>query len=173
MLVLRPLKQRKSIRRLIQRVSIASRVFEQLANQLKAKLPLIDADIAYNCLVSVPIYTSPALDLVNSLRAWIELQSHLDILKNVPQGYLYESIDLREELDKVYDRVENGHYYSEYDFQVDISSIFIRGRDAHFAFSGDLQTRFKFRRSFGLVSISQDGEAIPDIYVFGITSPCM
>lgn len=119
----------------------------------------------------MPIYTDPALALILSLLGWVELQSHLDILKSIPQGYLYDSVDLRKELSNIFNRVENGQYYSEYDFQIDVESLFIRAREGHFYFAGELQSIFSFARPLGLVSVSQDGKTIPEVYVTGKTSP--
>ncbi|KAK5048530.1 hypothetical protein LTR84_005620 [Exophiala bonariae] len=125
----------------------------------------IDPEVAYLCLTSVPTYTEPALALIRSLLGWIELQSHLDILRSVPQGYLYETVDLRKELNNIYNRVKNGQYYSEYDLQIDIEALFLRAREGHFKFKGELRGIFTFTRPLGLVSVSQDGRAIPEIYV--------
>lgn len=59
----------------------------------------------------------------------------------------------------------------EYDFQTDIKALTTRARDGHFSFSGDATQLFFFERKATVVSISSDGLALPQIYVFGELTP--
>lgn len=55
----------------------------------------------------------------------------------------------------------------EYDFQMDIRALITRARDGHFVFNGDATQIFFFERQISLVSISSDGFALPQVYIFG------
>ncbi|EXJ74024.1 uncharacterized protein A1O5_02318 [Cladophialophora psammophila CBS 110553] len=121
----------------------------------------IPAELAYNCMRSVPNYQEPALRLLNSLRTYLEFQSNKEYLLNPPQGYLFPSLDLDGEFDTIQKKVEAGAYESEYDMQVDIFALLTAARDGHLSWNGDLMGAFMFRRGAALAAVSSDGEEIP------------
>ena len=138
-----------------------------LAAEPSAKAVVIPADLAYNCMRSVPNYQAPAISLLNSLRTYIEFQSSIEYLQNPPSGYLLPAVDLITEFDDIQKRVENGTYESEYDFQVDVVSMFNSAHDGHFSWNGDLIGAFTFVRlaGNGLAAVSSDGQDVPQVYV--------
>lgn len=138
-----------------------------LAVETDATNILIPAELAYDCLRSVPNYQDPAISLINSLRTYLEFQSSKEYLRNPPSGYLLPSVDIDTELDGIQKKVENGTYASEYDMQVDIVALLTSAHDGHLAWLGDLFYSFPFARlaAGDLVAISTDGIETPQIYL--------
>ncbi|RVX69845.1 hypothetical protein B0A52_05679 [Exophiala mesophila] len=129
---------------------------------------VIDAELAYDCLHSIPNYQEPALRLLNSLRTYLEFHSSKDILKSPPNGYLFPDVDLDYGFDLIRQNVEAAQYQSEYEFQLDITTLLLSARDGHLTWKGDLIGVFTFVRSTvgaGLVSISSDGQETPQVYM--------
>lgn len=145
------------------RAASASSVF--VAANPDVTPPVIRADLAYECLKSIPNYQEPAILLLNSLRPYFEFQSTKDYLPDPPSGYLYPAVDLDAGLDAVQKKVEEGEYESEYDMQVDIGLLIGSVRDGHFSWAGDVLGAFTFFRSHALVAVSSDGEQVPQIYL--------
>lgn len=126
---------------------------------------VIDADIAYACLNSVPNFQEPAIRLLNSLRTYLEFQSTKDILKDPPSGYLFPALDIDYALDSIQEKVLAAEYESEYHFQTDLDSLFRSAKDGHFYCSLDLLGAITFvRAAADLVAISSDGVETPEIY---------
>jgi hypothetical protein len=132
---------------------------------------VIPAELAYNCLKSVPNYQDHARSLLNSLRTYLEFQSSKEYLRNPPAGYLLPPVDIDTELDNIQQKVEAGAYGSEYDFQVDIVALLLSTHDGHLSWAGDVYSAFSFIRLAGgvggLYAVSADGVDLPLIYVSG------
>ena len=124
----------------------------------------IEAEIAHECLRSVPNYQDAALRLLNSLRAYLEFQSTKEILKTPPKGWLFPPVDLDYGMDAIQEKVEAEEYESEYAFQLDIVTLLGSARDGHLAWNGDLMSAFSFRRRANVAAISSDGVQLPQIY---------
>jgi hypothetical protein len=129
---------------------------------------VLSPEVAYSCLRSVPLYKEPALELLRSLRGFLQIHSTLDYLATPPPGYLFPAIDLAGTLDSIYSKVENDEYSNEYDLQIDLFLLSRLGKDDHFTFTGDLLSLFSFTRNMDyLISLSEDGIEIPAIYMYG------
>lgn len=131
--------------------------------------PIIPAELAYNCLQSVPNEQAPALQLLQGMAPFIEFQSTLAYLKNPPPGYLFPPVDVAEGLAEIAANVAEGAYMSEYDFQTDIQALLISAKDDHLSFAGDVTGVFSFLRTVSLVSASLDGAQIPQVFVIGMS----
>jgi hypothetical protein len=147
-----------------------------LAAETDAVRAEIPAELAYDCLKSVPNYQEPALRLLNALRTYLEFQSTKEYLRKPPSGYLFPAVNLDAEFDTIQANVERGVYQSEYDMQVDIISLLASARDGHLTWNGDLFSAFGFQRGVGrgLVALSVDGIEQPQVYMAGMeadTSP--
>ena len=98
----------------------------------------------------------------------VEFQSTLAYLKNPPEGYGDESVDIQKGLDDIATKVSNGDYDNEYDFEFDIAKLMVKAHDGHLTFSGMTQTggAFTWRRSreIVLISASEDGKSEPKIW---------
>ncbi|KAJ9602375.1 hypothetical protein H2200_013230 [Cladophialophora chaetospira] len=129
-------------------------------------LPIVDAELAYECLSSVPIRQEDALALVASVAGYLEFQSSLDYIASPPPGWLFPPIDILDTLDQVRRKIENDEYSSEYDFQIDLHTITILGKDGHLATRGPLLDALGFQRPTStLISLSEDGVQAPSVYL--------
>jgi hypothetical protein len=127
----------------------------------------IPAQLARDCSLSVSIVREDALNLVDSLSAWLQYQTTLAYLKNPPEGYLMNSVDLLGGLVEIRNRVANGNYTKEVLFQDDISSLVASAHDGHLAYVPDMLTIFAYKRTIGqLLSVSKDGKSVPEIYAY-------
>jgi hypothetical protein len=141
-----------------------------LAEATEGASAVIAAELAYDCMRSVPLYQAPAISLLNSLRTYVEFQSSKEYLQNPPQGYLLPALDIDAELDGIQQKVEAGEYMGEYDFQLDIVSLLLSAHDGHLSWNGDVYGAFTFVRlagGSGLYSVSSDGVQPPLVYVTG------
>ncbi|KAK5574253.1 hypothetical protein LTR43_000536 [Exophiala xenobiotica] len=129
----------------------------------------IPADLAYQCLKSVPNYQEPAIRLIDSLRTYLEFQSTIEYLQDPPSGFLFPAVDLYGELDKIRENVFGEQYESEYDMQLEITALLNTARDGHLSWQADLLGAFTFLRgggsNLGLVSVSEDGIESPQAYL--------
>lgn len=129
-------------------------------------VPTIPAEIAYNCLQSIPLVKKDALQLVTNLAPYFELQSTIGFLKDPPSGYLLPGVDLMGGLARIESHVRDGVYTSEYDFELDLYTLVLSAHDGHFNYYPDIFSRvFVFRRTQILASVSRDGLDLPKIYL--------
>lgn len=128
----------------------------------------VTAALAHECLNSVPVHKDGALKYIDQLVLYLEFQSDSAFKKNPPADYPYVGYDMFAEAQRVRDKVEADGYASEYEWQVDLYlSIFGAGHDGHFIGEMDLLSApFSFSRPFALVSLSEDGIALPEIKVY-------
>ncbi|KAI1339844.1 hypothetical protein F5Y15DRAFT_382300 [Xylariaceae sp. FL0016] len=127
--------------------------------------PIVDGQLAYDCLNSVSLHQQEALDLFDSVIEFVYWQTDTNYLKDPPPAYLEPAVDVFAELSQVRSKIANGTYSSEYNFQADIFRVFNLAHDGHFRFFPDLLTGvIKFARGVGLVSVSEDGVGLPKIY---------
>ncbi|KAF6826982.1 peptidase S41 family protein [Colletotrichum plurivorum] len=128
--------------------------------------PRVSAQLAFDCLQSVPNKPGPAKDLIKSLKAYVQWQSTLSWLKNPPASYMLPPTDIEGGLDKIGERAVAGQYKSEYEFQLEIFQLFASAHDGHFAFRGDVFKGFSFRNNLAsdIVSVSRDGIEVPKLY---------
>lgn len=128
----------------------------------------LPAQLARDCSLSVPFVKEDGLKLVDSLSAWLQYQSTLAYLKNPPEEYLMNSVDLLGRLNEIRDKVEAGNYSTEVLFQSDIALLVSSAHDGHLAYVPDMMIIFVYRRTIGqLLSVSLDGESLPQIYSYG------
>ncbi|TGO52774.1 hypothetical protein BCON_0135g00230 [Botryotinia convoluta] len=130
--------------------------------------PTVDAKLAHDCLNSVPLNVTAALEYVTGLEPYIEWQSDLVDLKDPPADYFYPPYDPLAKLASVKSNLEKGGVYAnEYEFQQDLYQVFTPAHDGHFVVYPDLLTAaFEWRRQRSLVSISSDGVEVPKIYLY-------
>lgn len=103
--------------------------------------------------------------MVDSIKPYLEWQSDITYLKNPPKGYEYPGYDLFGTLASVRQNIVDGQYSSELDFQTDLfKNIFGPAHDGHLSYYPDLLAKtFHFGHPMALVSISEDGKALPEI----------
>ncbi|KAK3399896.1 hypothetical protein B0T20DRAFT_172260 [Sordaria brevicollis] len=130
--------------------------------------PTVAAALAYECLNSIPLGKAAAIELVDSLRPYIDWQSDSAYKAKPPKEYPYPGYDLFGALDKVKAKLQADKYANEYQFQQELyTTVFGPGHDGHFVFYPDALTRvFEWRRQRSLISISEDGKSLPVIKVY-------
>jgi len=131
----------------------------------------IRPSIAVACLKSIPLYKDSALQQLEFLRPFFEWQSTIDYLREAPQGYLSEGVDLLGGLDDIAAKVkkQKGGYSNELEFLTDLYTLTsVRTRDFHFHYSTQLFDLFSFVSDVRFVSISVDGLSKPKIYLHGM-----
>jgi hypothetical protein len=130
----------------------------------------IDADVAHNCLQSVPNYHAPAAKLIESLKAFVQWQSTLAWLKNPPVSYDLSAVDILGGLDNLTRTVTTGGFSSEYNFQVALVELLESAHDYHLSYNPDLLRVFWFLvpELLDLISVSSDGKELPRLYHEGM-----
>lgn len=126
--------------------------------------PTVEAKLANDCLKSVPLHKKEALELVDSLRPYLEWQSDLAYVKSPPKDYEPGPFDIFGHLDKVRANLVADKYKSELAFQKDLFEMTAKVRNGHFQFAPDALTGvFDYIRPFSLVSYSKDTLSLPAI----------
>lgn len=124
----------------------------------------VPAQLAYDCLDSVPVDVEGNSQLIDELKEVWQFQSELGWYKNPGEDWPYGPLDIEGELDKI--KKDLGSFSSEYAVQLAIQNITIRTGNFHFQYSPDILQIFRFRRPFSVASVSSDGKALPKLYVY-------
>ncbi|KAF1950303.1 hypothetical protein CC80DRAFT_598320 [Byssothecium circinans] len=130
---------------------------------------VIPAELGVQCLQSVPLDKEGNVQLIDELKIYLQWQSNLGFLKNPPAEYTEQPVDLIEEMDSMQKQIKMGGYSNEYDFQLDLNQLFNRAYDNHLSWQPDILAGvMQFQRPTGweLVSVSADGNALPEIYSY-------
>ncbi|KAF2119174.1 hypothetical protein BDV96DRAFT_610935 [Lophiotrema nucula] len=130
----------------------------------------IPAEVAYNCLNSVPFNATAAKQLLKEVVPYINWQSTLNVLKNPPAEYAQKvqpAIDILGGLDKIAADIDAGLFTSEYDFGWTLYTLIQSAHDGHFSYIPDsVGTIFGFSLNYPLVSVSEDGKKLPAVFAF-------
>ncbi|POS72461.1 hypothetical protein DHEL01_v209148 [Diaporthe helianthi] len=129
-------------------------------------VPVVDGQLAYDCLNSVPLHAEDAVRLVRSIQPYLEWQSTTSYLKDPPADYQFPAFDIPAAFEDLVSNVKGGRYANEYAFLADLYATFSLAKDGHFRFTPDLiGAALQFRRQdIALASVSLDGVAVPQIY---------
>ncbi|KAK4148577.1 hypothetical protein C8A00DRAFT_38847, partial [Chaetomidium leptoderma] len=131
----------------------------------------IPPSLAFACIRSVPLHKDSALQQLDFLRPLFGWQSTVDYLRDPPQGYLSEPVDLIGGLDDIAAKLKTKGgrgYANEYEFLADLYTLTsVRVRDFHFHYSTLLLDLFTPLMGAEFVSISKDGVSTPKIYLYG------
>ena len=130
-----------------------------------AAVPTIPAQVAWDCLQSVPLNATAAVPWLESLKPYLAWQTTLAYLKNPPSGYLEPAIDVYALIDEMIANVDS--YANEYELEFALYEIFQRTHDGHFRYLPTLMAGVAtFGRPLALVSVSTDGQSLPQPYVY-------
>lgn len=150
------------------------------SSELSSVIPATPAvpirpSIAFACLKSVPLDRDSALQHIDFLRPLFEWQSSVDYLRDPPQGFLSEGVDLPGGLDDIaakLNRDKRGGYANEFEFLADLRTMTsVRPRDFHFGSPTLLLDLFDFPITPQFLSISDNGLTLPKIYLYGTSPP--
>jgi hypothetical protein len=131
--------------------------------------PIVPAELGVRCLQSVPLDKDGDMKLVDDMKLFVKWQSNIAYLKDPPTGYTEKPVDVMGELDRMKSQLSSGGFRTEYDFQMKMMTLFDSAYDNHFAWQPDiLASAIQFQRPPGteLVSVSTDGMAVPEIFVY-------
>ena len=130
----------------------------------------IPAQMAWDCINDVPFNASSGKRLLQALRPYIEWQSTLAELKNPPAEYsekVQPPVDIFGGLDTMDRYIDAGYYKNEYDFGWSLYTLIQSAHDGHFSYIPDsVGSIFTWGRPIPLVSVSEDGEQLPAVFVF-------
>ncbi|KAI8937514.1 hypothetical protein NX059_005232 [Plenodomus lindquistii] len=133
-------------------------------------VPTVPAQLAWDCIQSVPFNQSAALALVDSLVPYIRWQSSTAWVKDPPAEYvekIQEPVDIWGGLDAIREKVNAGAYENEFNFGIELYFLFQSVHDGHFVYVPDVVgTVFNWARPVPLVSVSADGQELPKPYVY-------
>ncbi|KAM0186590.1 hypothetical protein ACHAPI_011614 [Fusarium lateritium] len=122
---------------------------------------VITAQIANDCLESMPFYPELAESFIDELTKYIQWQSTLEALKNPPETYASSPTDILGGLKKI----RSTNFSSQWKFDEAINALLETANDGHLRVSLCSTAIFKFFRSrLPIVSISKDGLETPEIY---------
>ncbi|ORY10260.1 hypothetical protein BCR34DRAFT_602239 [Clohesyomyces aquaticus] len=126
----------------------------------------IPAQIAYDCVRSVPVDKEGDLKQIEEILNFVEFQSNLNYVKEGIKPHNEYPIDVRASLNDIATGIKNGSYKSDYDVQLDIHTLFNSVGDNHFNWQSDINFVLRFVRSAGgLVSLSKDYTDLPEVYL--------
>ena len=135
----------------------------------KEGTPIVPAELAYNCLRSVPVDTDGDIQQIGQLKLFFEWQTDLAYQKNPPATSVLNAVDIYRGLDVIHDNIRLGTYTNEYDVQRDISGLVRSAYNGHLYYYSDIYfgvASFIRDQAAILVSISGDGTALPKVYTF-------
>ena len=124
----------------------------------------LPADVAYQCLESVPLVEKDATELLDAWAVFLQFQSDPTYKAKPPSGYLYPGIDYFQAIAVLREQVTSGNITRELDFQNGIQDIWWATNDGHLTFSTDFNSAFSWSRQYSIVAISPDGQSIPEVY---------
>lgn len=147
---------------------------------------LISGELAYRCLQSIPIRVPEAVSFIDEYRKFLPFQSTLDNLKGMlqpllfsftltdqgildpPSDYAGPPVDLMGGLDQIQKKARQNKYSSQFEFDLDLLDLIRSAHDDHLQIEPCSTSVFSFTHGEPLVSISQDGLKLPEVYTFGM-----
>ncbi|KZZ97734.1 hypothetical protein AAL_03698 [Moelleriella libera RCEF 2490] len=117
---------------------------------------------AFDCLRTLPFDAERAFNFTQQIRKYVQFQSNLEALKDPPQAYLSPRVDILGGLDKI----AKTQFRNQFDFDTAISDLFNSVNDGHLFIRPCSQTIFRPIQRFKIVSLSEDGIKLPEIYAF-------
>lgn len=154
--------------------SIAA-ITDSILGESPQATPTFPAQIAYDCLRTVPNKPGPAQKLIKSLKTFVQWQSTLAFLKKPPKSYYFPGVDILGELDKISSAAAAGGYESEYHFGLAIHDLISSAHDGHFLYQPDVLGGFYFANALisNLTTVSVDGVQVPKVYYYSKLSDCV
>lgn len=129
----------------------------------------VPAQLAYNCLSSVPLHVAEAKELHRSLVPYLKWQSTFPYVRDPPAGYQMPAFDFWSAFNNIGVKLSNAAYSSEWEFGMDMLRTFSNVHDSHTHYIMDVVGKaFSFSREVALVSISKDGYSLPLVYLYGM-----
>lgn len=129
----------------------------------------VPADLALNCLVSVPLNVKHAKLLHSTLRPYLKWQSTLPYVQDPPVGYQLSPYDFWAAYDNIGHKLCNKSYSGEYEFGLNLIDTVAMVHDGHFSYVPDIVGKvFSFRRGVAVISVIRDEESMPWVFAKGM-----
>ncbi|KAF3937795.1 hypothetical protein ABW19_dt0205620 [Dactylella cylindrospora] len=126
---------------------------------------LVDAKVAYDCLMSIPLEVEPTLEFLYQLSKFMQFQSTIAYLKTPPKYSGQDPMDILGGLQDIYNAVESGSMTQWYEVETRVDRLLSGCHEGHLYVNWVLPSLINFRAPFHLVSLSDDGTQLPKIYV--------
>ncbi|CAI6098908.1 unnamed protein product [Clonostachys chloroleuca] len=123
-----------------------------------------DAELAFQCVTSVALDAQDATDMLAYIKKYFSFQSTLAYLKNPPKSYQQLPVDVMGRLDAIGKKITGEAYSSQYALELDIQAVIRDAHEGHLSYNAGVIGLFTWFLPDGLVSISSDGQEIPEIY---------
>ncbi|KUJ09328.1 uncharacterized protein LY89DRAFT_657656 [Mollisia scopiformis] len=121
--------------------------------------------LANDCLLSSGINVDLAVDFIVEYKKYILFLTTLAYLKDPPSDYAYPSTDILGELDSLASKIAAGRIKSQYLVDQALNQIVASAHEGHLYASFCSLQAISYLRPFQLVSVSQDGIQLPELYV--------
>ena len=131
----------------------------------------VPAELAYDCLTSVPVNRDTAVETIDAIEKMAQFQSNLAYLKNPPNGYHNPPVDILGGLADIRSKASRDEYANQFEFETEIAYLLNSARDGHLGFEGPTfagAVRWLRESDIALVSASLDGGP-PRVYALGIS----
>ncbi|KAI5776819.1 hypothetical protein EDC01DRAFT_732917 [Geopyxis carbonaria] len=131
----------------------------------------VSAQLARDCLTSVPLNATNAVRFIGEFRNFMAFQSTLAWARDLPSSSYRQQVDFMGGLDNIVSFVERGLYENNYEFEEDLRVLINKMRDGHLAWqSMCLEGNFGFQHDFALLSMKdeEDGGKPKVFYAFDI-----
>ncbi|KAF2158162.1 hypothetical protein K461DRAFT_290408 [Myriangium duriaei CBS 260.36] len=141
-----------------------------VATSPPSSVPSVPAQIAYECLNSIPFNQSASEQLLDSIEPFLNWQTTLSRLGNPPADYathVQPPYDFYQTWADIRQNVSSGGYKSQYQFDFTLYRSFQLAHDGHFTYYPiAVNGLIAFGRTTPLVSVSIDGKENPQPYLY-------
>ena len=125
------------------------------------------ASDVHSCLTSVPFHAGDAKQFLQYYRDTLQFHSPLEVTKNPPDSYQQPSVDLLGGLDLLDTRIDLGEFENRYTFEVAVQTLIYAAHDFHLHLVAGVLSVFTFSSPLGIVSLSDNGFNLPELYILG------
>ncbi|KAF9731800.1 hypothetical protein PMIN01_09729 [Paraphaeosphaeria minitans] len=130
----------------------------------------VPAEIAYQCLISIPLNVTSAKAILFELPLYLNWQSTLGALKDPPPEYvekIQDPVDILAGLDAISALIDQEYISDEWSFGWALYKLLGAAHDGHLAYVLDVVGEvFSFTRPLPLVSVSEDGSKLPAVFAY-------
>ena len=127
----------------------------------------LDARLAFDCVKSVQLVATDALQLIEYAKQYWQFQTTLSYMKTPTEAYQEPPVDIMARLDALSAQVSAGKFSSQYDFDYEIYRLVADSHEGHFNLvEGVLGQFFKWRLPVSLATALEDGAELPKVFVW-------
>lgn len=132
-----------------------ARIANAVESAIRFDRVAVPAELAYECLTSVPVGRTEALGTIDALLKMVQFQSNLAYLRDPPEGYENPPVDIIAGLEDIRNRASSNEYSNQFDFEAAIATLLNSARDGHLGFDGPtFASAVAWRRDFATVLVS-------------------